>query len=75
VAEFFGTRSHGLIFGIVLLIGTIGGTAGPWISGKMFDLENNYDGAFLVLTGFTVFGFLLVFSLRSLVTPDAMRAS
>ena len=75
VAEFFGTRSHGLIFGIVLLIGTIGGTAGPWISGKMFDVANNYDVAFLVLTVFTVFGFLLAFSLRSLVTSDAVRAS
>ena len=66
VAEFFGTRTHGLIFGIVLLIGTIGGTAGPWISGRIFDLSNSYNMAFLILTGLTVFGFLVSFGLRGL---------
>ena len=66
VAEFFGTRTHGLIFGIVLLIGTIGGTAGPWISGRIFDLSNSYNVAFLILTGLTVFGFLVSFGLRGL---------
>jgi len=36
VAELFGTDSHGILFGIILFIGTIGGIAGPFRSYSSF---------------------------------------
>jgi MFS family permease len=67
VANYFGTRSHGLIFGVVFFAGTLGGTVGPLLSGKIFDLTGSYDIAFLLLTGFAVFGLLLASGLRPLM--------
>lgn len=49
VAEFFGMRSHGLILGLVVFSGSIGGSLGPLIVGKMFDTFNNYQGSFLLI--------------------------
>ena len=49
VAEFFGMRSHGLIFGIVVFSGSIGGSLGPLVIGNMFDIFNSYQGSFLLL--------------------------
>ena len=64
VAEYFGTRSHGVIFGIVMFIGSLGGTLGPWLTGWLYDSTGTYDTAFLLVTGFSVFGFLMALGLR-----------
>jgi MFS family permease len=49
VAEIFGLRSHGLIYGIVVFCGSIGGSLGPLLVGKMFDIYNSYQGSLLIL--------------------------
>ena len=67
LAEFFGTASHGVIFGIVLFSGNIGGAIGPLIAGGLFDGTGAYDVAFLILTAFGVLGLVLV----SLMKPMA----
>jgi len=64
VAEFFGTRSHGIIFGTVTFCGTIGGAIGPVLSGYIFDVTNSYRIAFLVLLSLAGTGLLLTLSLR-----------
>ena len=46
VAEFFGTRAHGAIFGGVVFFGTIGAAVGPLMAGRVFDLTGSYDLAF-----------------------------
>jgi MFS family permease len=51
VAEFFGTRSHGVIFGAVLFSATIGGAIGPFGAGHLFDVTNTYRVVFLILAG------------------------
>ena len=71
VAEYFGTRSHGVIFGIVMFTGSIGGTLGPWLSGWLYDSTGTYDIAFLLVSGFSVFGFLMACGLKPIV---ALRA-
>ena len=71
VAEYFGTRSHGVIFGIVMFTGSIGGTLGPWLSGWLYDSTGTYDIAFLLVSGFSVFGFLMAYGLKPIV---ALRA-
>ena len=60
IAEFFGTGSHGLLYGIVLASGTLGGAAGPLMAGRTFDVTGSYRIAFLVLNLLAVIGFILI---------------
>ena len=60
VAEFFGTRSHGLIFGLIVFSGSIGGSLGPIVVGNMFDISDSYQGAFLLLLMVACIGFLAI---------------
>jgi len=64
VGHYFGTRAHGAIFGVVIFIGTLGGTIGPLLSGYFYDLKGNYEIAFRVLSGFAILGCVLALSLR-----------
>jgi len=63
VAEYFGMRSHGAIFGTVLFCGTISGAAGPVVAGMLFDRFNSYDLAFTILAVLATTGMLLALSL------------
>jgi MFS family permease len=71
VAEFFGTGSHGLIFGIVLFSGTIGGAFGPIIAGTAFDLTGSYRMVFLMLAGLAALGLALITLLRPIRDASA----
>ena len=64
VAHYFGMRSHGMIFGFVLFFGTLGGTVGPLLSGRIFDVTGSYDIAFVAMIGFAMFGLLMSLALR-----------
>ena len=47
-AELFGLKSLGVIFGSVMLVGTIGGALGATLAGVIFDLTASYQMAFLI---------------------------
>jgi MFS family permease len=64
VAELFGIRSHGSLFGIVVFSGTTGGAVGPFVTGFLFDMFQNYGAAFLVLIAITCIAFGLMLCLR-----------
>ena len=49
VSELFGTESHGVNFGMILFLGQIGGAIGPVVTGRLFDINGNYDMAFFIL--------------------------
>lgn len=66
VAELFGTKSHGVLFGIVWFLGHIGGAIGPVMSGRIFDLTGSYQIAFLILIVMTVAGMILIGLLKPL---------
>ena len=51
-ADWFGTRSHGKIFGTLSLAAGIGGAIGPLLGGHIFDLTGSYDIA--IVTGITL---------------------
>jgi MFS family permease len=57
VAEFFGTHSHGAIFGIVIFCSSIGGAIGPLVTGYIFDITDSYNTAFLLALALSVVGF------------------
>ena len=65
IAEFFGTRSHGVIFAIVLFPGTIGGALSLLIAGHVFDTLGSYQPVFICLAGLAVAGLVLVYFLHS----------
>ncbi len=64
VAELFGTKSHGVIFGIILFLGTIGGAIGPAVTGYIFDVTLSYQLAFLILVVVSAIGLILSTFLR-----------
>ena len=66
VAELFGVGSHGLLFGIVLAAGTVGGTIGPLLGGRIFDVTGSYQILFFVLTGLAVLGVVMLMLLQPL---------
>lgn len=64
LAEFFGTGSHGVIFGIVLFSGMMGGAAGPLLAGTLYDNTGSYQLGFLILIGMALTGLVLASTLR-----------
>lgn len=63
VAEYFGLRAHGAIFGVVLFFGTIGGAVGPILAGWSFDALGGYAPAFAALAALGAAGLALAFTL------------
>ena len=63
IAEFFGMRAIGTIFGAVVFFGTLSGSAGPLIAGWVFDTQGSYDSAFLLLAVMAGIGLLMSFRL------------
>lgn len=79
IAEFFGTRAVGAIFGAVLFFGTIGGAIGPILAGRIFDTTGSYAPAFMTLAGMATLGLVLVLSLpraerSGARAPEPMRS-
>jgi MFS family permease len=59
VAEYFGMRAHGSIFGIIVFFGTIGGSIGPILAGWSFDLLGSYQPTFIGLGLMTCLGLIM----------------
>jgi len=64
VAELFGTRSHGALYGVITFCGTGGGAVGPLIAGRIFDVYNSYQPAFLILIIASAVALILAISLK-----------
>ena len=67
VAEFFGIKSHGALFGVTMFSGTFGGALGPVMAGYVFDITGGYGGAFWICTLISILGFVLVALLKPAV--------
>ena len=48
VSDLFRGRHFGVIFGIVQVGNSLGGAAGPWVAGRVFDTTGSYRGALLM---------------------------
>lgn len=64
VAELFGLRSHGLIFGVFGISVSLGGAMGPLLTGYLFDVTNSYQMAFLLCSVISLTGILFAAFLR-----------
>jgi len=65
VADLFGLSSHGVIFGTVTFIGTIGGTIGPVVAGHIFDITSSYQLDFLILVTASIIATLLTINIKA----------
>lgn len=72
IAEYFGLRSHGAIFGTVLFFGTVGGALGPILAGVAFDMTGSYTLAFSGLLSMAGLGLALVLSLPTPEPQDSI---
>lgn len=66
IAKFFGTKSHGLLFGIVIFSSTIGGAIGPFVAGYIFDVTDSYKIIFFILIVLCTIAAALTVSLKPL---------
>jgi len=75
VAEFFGTKMHGALFGTILMFGSIGGAIGPLVAGAVFDATGSYRLAFGLLLVLVLAGLGLVSRLPPMRGPRAAVAA
>ncbi|MFC1872291.1 MFS transporter [Chloroflexota bacterium] len=64
VAEYFGLRTHGELFGIVAFLGAAGGSIGSLMTGYIFDVTANYSLAFWICTAVASASLGLILILR-----------
>jgi MFS family permease len=64
VAELFGIKSHGAIFGIAMFSGTFGGAVGPFLAGYIFDVTGGYGLAIWICILMSTLGFVLISLLK-----------
>jgi len=69
IARMFGTRSHGLLFGILIFCSTLGGAIGPVAAGYLFDITRSYKIVFLILAVLCAMAIALTATLKP-VTND-----
>ena len=74
VAELFGIRAHGAIFGGILFFGTIGAAIGPIVAGRVFDVTGSYAWAFIGLAVMGALGLVLAISLPPRRTAPLARS-
>ncbi len=64
VAEFFGIKSHGALFGIAMFSGTFGGAIGPFLAGYIFDVTGGYGPAIWISILMSALGLVLISLLK-----------
>ena len=63
ISELFGNQSGPRIYGQVFTAWGFAGLAGPWVAGKLFDLNGQYSIALFIASGFAAVSCLVYFSI------------
>jgi MFS family permease len=71
-ADYFGLRSFGTINGVVQFVSTTGGAAGPWVVGRIVDIEGEYAAGWLVAAA--VVALVGIPAALAATPPTALRA-
>jgi MFS family permease len=69
-AEIFEGRHYGSIFGTVMAAAILGGAAGPWMTGVIYDATGTYSIAFWIAIGCNLVSILAIW----LAAPGKVRA-
>ena len=68
IAEYFGMKAHGAIFGTVVFFGTLGARLGPILAGIIYDWQGSYQLAFQILIVLACIGLIMASTLKPVVT-------
>ena len=63
VAEYFGLKAHGALFGSIIFFGAISGSVAPVLAGYIFDTTGSYSMAFNFLIAMALLGLILTLGL------------
>ncbi len=74
-ARLFGLKAHGMIFGSVFSVGTMGSAIGAVLAGYIFDVTGSYQIAFLASAIFAVLAVILAWQLRPISSEGGENAS
>jgi MFS family permease len=69
-AEIFEGRHFGRIFGTVMVAAILGGAAGPWLTGALYDATGSYSAAFWIAAGCSALSALAIWT----AAPRKVRA-
>ena len=69
-AEIFAGRHYGTVFGTLMLAAIVGGAAGPWATGALYDVTGSYAPAFSIAAAGSVLSALAIW----LAAPRKVRA-
>ena len=69
-AEIFAGRHYGTVFGTVMLAAIVGGAAGPWAAGALYDVTGSYTPAFSIAMAGSALSALAIW----LAAPRKVRA-
>ena len=69
-AEIFEGRHYGRIFGTVMLAAILGGAAGPWLAGALYDATGSYTAAFWIAAGCSTLSALAIW----IAAPRTVRS-
>ena len=75
IAELYGLRYMGTLFGIVFLSHQLGAFMGVWLGGRLYDSFGGYDAVWLIGMGVGAFSALVHLPIRELGRPPAARAA
>ena len=73
VAWLFGMKAHGVIFGVAVFGYTTGGTIGPVLAGRIFDIAGSYQIAFLLSAALAIVAFILAWLLRPIGRKEGRK--
>ena len=68
--EIFEGRHYGTVFGTLMLAAIVGGAAGPWVTGALYDVTGSYTPAFSIAAAGSVLSALAIW----LAAPRKVRA-
>ena len=68
--EIFEGRHYGTVFGTLMLAAIVGGAAGPWVTGALYDITGSYTPAFSIAAAGSVLSALAIW----LAAPRKVRA-
>ena len=69
-AEIFEGRHYGTVFGTLMLAAIVGGAAGPWVTGALYDVTGSYTPAFSIAIAGSVLSALAIWR----AAPRKVRA-
>jgi MFS family permease len=65
VADFFGLKALGAIFGLANMASSIGGALGPLTAGRIFDISGSYHWAFILCAALAIAALIMSTSLKA----------